>query len=275
MWRGILHTMSTENGYLMLARRTFGHFLWTEKRSLSKFEAWLDLLQLAAFAPTKRIIRGNVIELGRGELVGSLRYLGDRWSWNKDKVASFLGLIESDQMIRREARHSETVVTICNYDKYNKHPDAEPDTKPDTGQTVTRQRPDNIEEGKEDEKDQSSLGRPVGDQQDGEWLPKGWRKWSEKRKSQTRVGFNTEKMNMIGKALGRRPSTLWTIAETEALLRIKPSDEEIQTILDYYLDEIPKETDYRRHNLATLLNNWNGELDRARAHKAAKRNPAA
>lgn len=108
-----------------------------------------------------------------------------------------------------------------------------------------------------------------------EWLPKGWRKFSEKRKSQTRVGFNTEKMNLIGKALGRRPSTLWTIAETEALLRIKPSDEEIQTILDYYLDEIPKETDYRRHNLATLLNNWNGELDRARAHKAAKRNPAA
>lgn len=273
MWRGISHTMSTENGYLMLARRSFGHFLWTEKRSLSKFEAWLDLLQLAAFAPTKRIIRGNVIELGRGELVGSLRYLGDRWNWNKDKVASFLGLIESDQMIRREARHSETVVTICNYDKYNTHPDTETDTHIDTGQTVARHRPDNIEEGKEDEKGKSFFGRPEGSQQEGDWMPKGWRNWSEKRKSQTRVGWNTEKMNTIGAALGRRPTTLWTVAETEALLRIKPSDDEIQTILDYYLDEIPKDTDYRRHNLATLLNNWNGELDRARAHLATRRKP--
>jgi len=140
-------------GYLKLARRTFSHYLWEEKRTLSKFEAWIDLLQLAAFLPTRRIIRGQVIEIGRGEVIASLRYLGERWNWKKDKVASFLGLIEQDQMVRRSTRHKETVVTICNYDKYNgtidTEPDSKPDSKPDSRPTVARQSPDKVEEGKE------------------------------------------------------------------------------------------------------------------------------
>jgi hypothetical protein len=38
----------------------------------------------------------------------------------------------------------------------------------------------------------------------------------------------------------------------------------------YYLDEIDQAEDFRRRDLATLLNNWNVELDRARIYQASK-----
>lgn len=145
-------------GYIMLARRTFDHALWTENRSFSKFEAWLDLLQLAAYLPTKRIIRGQWVEIGRGEMVASLRYLAERWNWKKDKVASFLGLIENDQMIRRETRQSETIIIVCNYERYNRKDGCDPDTVPDTKPTATRQPPDKVEEDKEEERERTRVG---------------------------------------------------------------------------------------------------------------------
>lgn len=139
----------------MLQRRFFSHWIWEENRSFSKAEAFLDLLQLAAFAPTKRVISGALIELDEGEIVASVRYLSARWTWGKDKVAGFMKLLESDGMIRRETRHGETVIILSNYKDYNRKeddpPDRAPDAKPDRGQTVTRQWPDKVEEEKKDQ----------------------------------------------------------------------------------------------------------------------------
>lgn len=145
-------------GYIKLQRRFFAHWLWEEKHSFSKAEAFLDLLQLAAFAPTKRIVSGSLIELEQGELVASVRYLAARWTWGKDKVAGFLKLLEADRMIRRGTRHGETIVTLCNYKRYCGDSDTKPDSDKDTGQTVARQWPDNIEEGKEEERERGRGG---------------------------------------------------------------------------------------------------------------------
>lgn len=140
------------NGYFKLQRRFFAHWLWTEKRCLSKAEAWLDLLQIAAFMPTKRIVRDKLLKIEEGELVASLRYLADRWEWNKDKVAAFLKLLESEEMIRRESRQGESVIILCNYKDYTRTPDMGSDTGGDRGQTPERQRPDKYEEREEGQK---------------------------------------------------------------------------------------------------------------------------
>jgi hypothetical protein len=140
------------NGYFKLQRRFFAHWLWTEKRCLSKAEAWLDLLQIAAFMPTKRIVRDKLLKIEEGEMVASLRYLAERWDWNKDKVAAFLKLLECEEMIRRESRQGESVITLCNYKDYARTPDTESDTGSDRGQTAVRQRPDKYEEREEGQK---------------------------------------------------------------------------------------------------------------------------
>lgn len=153
-------------GYIKLHRSFYSHWLWGEGRSFSKAEAFLDLLQLAAFAPTKRMISGSLIELEQGELVASVRYLGARWTWGKDKVADFLKMLESDGMIRRRSRHGETIVNLCNYKDYNGDADTPSDSKPDRQPTDARQTPDKVEEDKEERerKPAGGIRRPTLEQ---------------------------------------------------------------------------------------------------------------
>lgn len=106
-------------------------------------------------------------------------------------------------------------------------------------------------------------------------LPDGWRKLKDTQKKRTRVNFNTPTMILVGQALGRKESTLWTVQEAEALLNLKPAQDEIDAILDFYAADIPTEKDWRRRDLLTLLNNWNGELDKARLWKAEQRQRAS
>lgn len=145
----------------MLHRRVFSHMLWEEPRSLSKFEAWLDLLQLAAFAPYKRIIKGQAIEIDEGECIASLRYLGQRWKWGKNKVASFMALLESEKMIGRRTGQGETVIIIRKYKEYNRFPDASRDTNRDTGGTAAGQRRDKVQEEKEEKEGEEEAKREI------------------------------------------------------------------------------------------------------------------
>lgn len=69
----------------------------------------------------------------------------------------------------------------------------------------------------------------------------------------------------------RRITTKWTLKEQRAYrthAHLTPP-EDIEVLERYYTAKIPSETDYRRKDLATLLNNWPGELDRARSFIAA------
>ena len=76
---------------------------------------------------------------------------------------------------------------------------------------------------------------------------------------------NSPLMLRVGELFNRNESTLWTIGETESLSQIGPSDKELTLIKNYYTAVFPKDKDYRRRKLQTLLNNWNGELDKAEA----------
>lgn len=81
-----------------------------------------------------------------------------------------------------------------------------------------------------------------------------------------RVKENTELMIRIGGWFDRRPDTLWSEKEAKALKDAAPTDAEIEGMECFYQASIPKSEDYRRHDLLTLLNNWSGELDRARTY---------
>lgn len=94
-------------------------------------------------------------------------------------------------------------------------------------------------------------------------LPANWKRLNEKARKMTKVHRNTETMEKIGLWFGRRPETLWTVAEAVALIENNPPENHIDGMGRYYTAQIPTE-DYRRRDLQTLLNNWTSELDRAR-----------
>lgn len=99
-------------------------------------------------------------------------------------------------------------------------------------------------------------------------LPKDWKSLTKEQRKRMRVHANSPAMEIIGKFFGRRPGTLWTVAEGVALFELRPTPEEVQLLARYYAEPMEKEHDFRRRDLSTLLNNWQTEVDRASSHFA-------
>lgn len=77
------------------------------------------------------------------------------------------------------------------------------------------------------------------------------------------------------KLLGKRPTTAYDKSEIAAWKIAKPIVEntlEADWLLLEAYYAAPQEETYRRKNYATLLNNWNGEIDRAKSWKQKKVN---
>ena len=82
-----------------------------------------------------------------------------------------------------------------------------------------------------------------------------------------RVSENTDIMKRIGSWFGRKPTTLWYTEEADKLRRLAPQPNEIDEMEAYYTATINPQDDFRRRDLPTLLNTWQGELDRAARNK--------
>tara|TARA_R110001599_G_scaffold6466_2_gene31720 strand:+ start:746 stop:1519 length:774 start_codon:yes stop_codon:yes gene_type:complete len=105
-------------GWISLHRQVQDHWLWKEKRELSKFEAWTDILLNVNHSEARVVIKNTVYNIGRGESVMSLKNWADRWNWSRSRVKRFLSLLEKDEMIRMKSDTNTTHLTICKYDSY-------------------------------------------------------------------------------------------------------------------------------------------------------------
>lgn len=107
--------------FIPINRQIFKHYLWNEKRSYSRFEAWLYLLKEARFENSKILDGGHLVEVKRGQIYVSIRFLSKAFGWTKKKIEVFLTLLESDNMIKKESDKGtgQSILTICNYDEYN------------------------------------------------------------------------------------------------------------------------------------------------------------
>lgn len=104
-------------------------------------ERLIDLLQEARFEDTKELINNRLVTVTRGQIPISLRFLGTRWGWSTKKVNSFLDMLLSDKMIAKETpkETGQTVVTICNYNKYNFNSETRKQQKKQTGNNINKE----------------------------------------------------------------------------------------------------------------------------------------
>jgi len=74
----------------------------------------------------------------------------------------------------------------------------------------------------------------------------------------------------IGKMFGRDPESKWSKAEMIALQAVESlgtSESDLEALSRYYRTKmISPDKDYRRRTVGALLENWQGELDRARGY---------
>jgi hypothetical protein len=102
-------------GFVVLYRTVFEHPLLVDG---ARFRAWCWLIAAACWKPTRFDVRGKTITLERGQLCASRHQLAEAWSWSASAVERFLARLETEQMIARETGQGRTVITICNYAKY-------------------------------------------------------------------------------------------------------------------------------------------------------------
>jgi len=112
------------SGWICLHREITDHWIWTDSE---KLKAWVDMILLANHEDKKFLIKGQLLECKRGQLAYSQESLGERWKWTRGKVRNFLNILEKDSMITHKSNHLTTIITICNYNKFqDKQPDEQP-----------------------------------------------------------------------------------------------------------------------------------------------------
>lgn len=83
---------------------------------MSQREAWIWLTAEASWKPRQKRLGDHMVDLQRGQLVASTRFLAKAWMWSEPKVRRFLDKLEDRRMISRDTGAGVTVITLCHYD---------------------------------------------------------------------------------------------------------------------------------------------------------------
>jgi hypothetical protein len=130
------------HGVFAVDRGIWDHPLF-RRDELTEREAFLWLVSEAAFKSRRVRLGSTLVQLERGQLAHSLRFMAAKWKWKEPRVRRFLARLKSDAMIDAGTDAGQTIITICNYCKYqwpNGAADAPGDAPKDAGATQERRK---------------------------------------------------------------------------------------------------------------------------------------
>lgn len=105
-------------GWILLHRKIQDCDIWANNQPFDMRSAWVDLLLLANHRDAETIFDYTPLTIKRGQYLTSVRKLGARWSWSKNRTLKFLHMLESLGMIERESNNQRTLITIVKYSDY-------------------------------------------------------------------------------------------------------------------------------------------------------------
>jgi quinol monooxygenase YgiN len=109
----------SERGVFAVDRGIWEHPSFADE-PFTEREAWAWLVGEAAFKPRKKRVGNTVFDLRRGQAVMSIRFMAEAWQWHRNRVFRFLARLKTETMIDQQAGRDATVITVCNYDKYQR-----------------------------------------------------------------------------------------------------------------------------------------------------------
>ncbi len=123
-------------GWVRSQRDRFDHALFRRDKFCRGY-AW-DWMVSAAFIEEIQLdIQGQTITLNRGQFCHSLRFMAARFRWSEPTVRRFITRLKTDAMIETKVDAGQTVITICNFSKFQ---DVENKPTQDVTQDVTQER---------------------------------------------------------------------------------------------------------------------------------------
>lgn len=102
-------------GWIKLFRQSKFNEMYCEK-PFDHFHAWIDLLLCVNHEDKMIRVDGKLVTLKRGQMLTSMRKLGERWGWGHETVRRFLFALERDEMCRISRDSRETVITVAKWD---------------------------------------------------------------------------------------------------------------------------------------------------------------
>ena len=104
------------SGWYAVKRGITSHPLF--KKRPDRLAIWLWLLDNAAYAGTTHDVNGTTIKVARGSVCTSTRRIAADCGIGHQAVRTFLDRLQTDNMINTEVTQGRTLITICNWDKY-------------------------------------------------------------------------------------------------------------------------------------------------------------
>ena len=107
------------DGWIKIHRQIQHNDIWTNE-PFSRGQAWVDLILLANHKDGFIYVRGNKIDVKRGQVAWSQKRLSERWQWSRGKVARFLQDLENEGQIEQHKNFVTSLLTITKYSEYQK-----------------------------------------------------------------------------------------------------------------------------------------------------------
>lgn len=105
------------NGTVNIARSIFGHGFFADE-PMTEREAWVWMIMEARWKPAQKRIGGVMVDLERGQLAASVRFMAGAWQWTAPRVQRFLKRLIGAKMICSKTDTGLTIITICNYEEF-------------------------------------------------------------------------------------------------------------------------------------------------------------
>lgn len=107
-------------GYVKAYRDRFTHPLFkpTASSPFCRGYAWDWMVSRACWSATKYDVKGKSVALNRGQFIASPDEMAKAWGWSRSSTIRFLERLKTEHMIESETGHGKTLVTVCNYEKY-------------------------------------------------------------------------------------------------------------------------------------------------------------
>lgn len=105
-------------GWIKVWRKLASDRMWLSER-FTKGQAWVDLLLLAQGLDKTEYYDGQYAHYKAGTVYKSMRWLADRWHWNRRTVVSFLdNLVEANMIELTTTASIGTTIRIKNWEDY-------------------------------------------------------------------------------------------------------------------------------------------------------------
>lgn len=157
-----------DGGWIKLYRSIRSNWIWANgNERYAKW--WMDLIMMVNHEPRKILVNGNLITIGVGQRLTSIKKLSETWGTTRRTVDRFLSLLEEDNMIEvQKTKTKGTTIKVLHYADYQTFPSetgkgsAQQRAQRTAQRTTHKQEPKELLKNLEKEKEKkslSSLGR--------------------------------------------------------------------------------------------------------------------